>query len=472
MGIILFGLFCGLLLVLIVAAVRRGAKGLLAALFVLAIVAILAAMMLPALGRAKAKAQRISAVNNLKQIALAARTWAIDNSNALPPSFEAMMNELSTDKVTYDPNTGQRFVYVGAGKTDENPEAIIAYSPSDVNGRAVAFADGSVQVMSAEKFQEALQRDAALPRGPTTGIVAPVTQAPPQVLNQAPAATEGPAQARPQPAGPEMRIAGLPQPAAAVPAPAPAVGGLGGGAGGGGFAGPQAKPTATGVRPIRIEVPRTGQSFTFTKVLNAGQEPLTASFSTTRLKVYRAEQMVLQVCGFVLGLLMLWLLSLRVERSSLWVTVALVLIFWSVQRLLTMWRVLHVGMIAAVPLLLFALVAWAVWKYQQRRKAGQASRPSPPPPIAPHRQRPRCLPRRRSARLSGPDCVLLLCSCPGRRPASPLEHGLDPFGHLHRHGAGQGRAIRRLDPDRDDRYQPDRAVIRRRHCPRGIRRKR
>ena len=66
------------------------------------------------------------------------------------------MNELSTDKITYDPNTGQRFVYVGAGKSADNPEAIVAYSPSDANGRAVVFADGSVQVMSAEKFQEAL----------------------------------------------------------------------------------------------------------------------------------------------------------------------------------------------------------------------------------------------------------------------------------------------------------------------------
>ena len=55
-------------------------------------------------------------------------------------------------------------MYVGAGKSAANPEAIIAYSPSDMNGRAVAFADGSVQVLSAEKFQEALQRDAALPR--------------------------------------------------------------------------------------------------------------------------------------------------------------------------------------------------------------------------------------------------------------------------------------------------------------------
>ena len=81
--------------------------------------------------------------------------------------------------------------------------------------------------------------------------------------------------------------------------------------GGAGVAAPQAKATATGVRPIRIEVPRTGQAFSFTKVLNASKEPLTASFSMMRLKVYRGVQMVVQVCAFVLGLIMLWWLSLR-----------------------------------------------------------------------------------------------------------------------------------------------------------------
>jgi ABC-type transport system involved in cytochrome bd biosynthesis fused ATPase/permease subunit len=125
-GMILLGILIMLVLVLVVAAVRRGAQGLLSVLSVLAIVAILAAMLLPALGRAKAKAQRISAINNLKQVGLAARTWSIDNSDAMPPNFEAMKNELGTDKITYDPNTGQRFVYVGAGKSGANPEAIIA----------------------------------------------------------------------------------------------------------------------------------------------------------------------------------------------------------------------------------------------------------------------------------------------------------------------------------------------------------
>jgi len=55
-------------------------------LVVIAIIAILAAMLLPALSRAKARAQGIQCLNNLKQLQLAWQLYADDNNNAIPPS--------------------------------------------------------------------------------------------------------------------------------------------------------------------------------------------------------------------------------------------------------------------------------------------------------------------------------------------------------------------------------------------------
>ncbi len=50
-------------------------------LVVIAIIAILAAMLLPALSKAKAKAQQTSCINSQKQIVLAMTMWADENND-------------------------------------------------------------------------------------------------------------------------------------------------------------------------------------------------------------------------------------------------------------------------------------------------------------------------------------------------------------------------------------------------------
>src|SRR5664279_66967 len=158
-AIFVIGFLAFLVIALVVSAVRRGWGGVITLLAVVAVLAVLGAMLLPALACAKKRAQSISSVNNLKQIGLAARIFSGDNNDRLPASFDEMKNELGTDRITIDPATGQRYTYIGGGLSLNSlkPESVIAYS-TIANGRcAVLLADGSVQQMSGGKFGELSQ---------------------------------------------------------------------------------------------------------------------------------------------------------------------------------------------------------------------------------------------------------------------------------------------------------------------------
>jgi hypothetical protein len=147
-------------------------------------VAIGAAMVLPALAKAKAKAQSISCVNNMKQIGLAARIWAGDNNDLFPFNvntskggtlelcerdaegydrnaarhFQVMSNELNTPKILVCPSDKSKQaannfsnleswnvsyqLRTGDKVSDTNPEEVLIYCPIHHHtGRT----DGSVQ---------------------------------------------------------------------------------------------------------------------------------------------------------------------------------------------------------------------------------------------------------------------------------------------------------------------------------------
>ncbi|MEN9574713.1 MAG: hypothetical protein RL514_2568 [Verrucomicrobiota bacterium] len=534
---------------------KNGMKGFGTAAVVLFVCAIMGGMLLPALSKAKAKASRIKSVSNLKQIGLGARVFANDNADRFPDNFEEMMNELGSDKILTDPDSGERYVWVGAGKP-EHGDALLAYSPVDNGGRNAVFADGSVRQLSSSDFAQAQQKDAqivaqsAVRQAQGVGMKKDVqalalqsdgnalvgggfstfngvaargrikrlnadgsldssyrtadapgnAPAKPMAKQMADKRRESgeveqlarvdklsdrleAARQEPMAAGrgvevtakwsekakvatpaevasrmaAERKAASGPMPmtpppvASPVPEPLTAAGALsladgietrnfsvpaiqnslqvqraggspgtvtlgflsangtavagsdavnslsrsvlsdskdqsgafqlgmlaagvagGGGAGSGGFgfarADGEAAQTAVGMRSIRIDIPRSGQAFTFTKVLNLKSEPLGIEMSLMPLGKFRAAQSAGQLALFLGGLLWALIHWRRADRSSFGIALGLALALAGVVWLGLSARTLHWVLIAAVPLAGAALLCWLAWRFWPRGK--------------------------------------------------------------------------------------------------------
>lgn len=76
---------------------RKHAFTLVELLFVVAIISILAALLLPALKKTQEFARRAACVNNLKECGLAIRMYAADHSGAFPPSIKEVADYLEDE---------------------------------------------------------------------------------------------------------------------------------------------------------------------------------------------------------------------------------------------------------------------------------------------------------------------------------------------------------------------------------------
>ena len=144
-----------------------------------------------------------------------------------------------------------------------------------------------------------------------------------------------------------------------------------------------AAKTVAGLRPIRIEIPKTGTRFVFTKVLNVRSEPLSVSATALDNEAFKIARGTAQALVFVVGLALLWWQWRAARRRSFAVALGLALAFGGVGALLLSARLLDAALILLAPLCGLVALGWLTRKAWRAipAKAKAAATPPPVPPV-------------------------------------------------------------------------------------------
>ena len=147
---------------------RTGAMTLVEVLVVILVIALAAAIFLPALSAGRRKASRINCINNVKEIGLCFKVWGGDNGDKYPMQFYAtnsdmmkliangnawvlwqtMSNELSTPKILLCPDDKNRFwaTNFSIGFSDTNISYFFSLDASEIYPQMILDGDDNLAV--------------------------------------------------------------------------------------------------------------------------------------------------------------------------------------------------------------------------------------------------------------------------------------------------------------------------------------
>jgi hypothetical protein len=104
---------------------------------------IVANVLLSGVRSARAKAQAINCLNNLKQVGTAARLWADSHEGVLPANFDSLKPELVNQKAACCPGSrGTHYEILSPGAKETEASVVYVHCPKH---KLVVLADGSIQ---------------------------------------------------------------------------------------------------------------------------------------------------------------------------------------------------------------------------------------------------------------------------------------------------------------------------------------